>query len=77
MSEVSEIVILPSNTRTPDCPALLGCGQLAQVQEYTGLAAGAPYEAGARKPATWVVRPAGRRRRVSWTRGEERVPRQG
>jgi hypothetical protein len=47
------------------CPALLGCGQWAQVQLYTGLAAGAPYEAGERKPATWVVRPSGRRRRVS------------
>jgi hypothetical protein len=43
------------------CPALLACGQWAQVQAYTGLAAGAAYEKGKRKEATWVVGP-GRRR---------------
>jgi hypothetical protein len=47
------------------CPALLGCGQWAQVQRYTGLAAGAAYEAGVRKEATWAVGPPGRRRRAS------------
>lgn len=48
------------------CPALLGCGQWAQVQQYTGLAAGAAYEAGERKEAAWMVGPpGGRRRRAS------------
>ncbi len=45
-----------------NCPALLACGQWAQVQAYTGLAAGTAYEEGKRKDATWVVGPPGRRR---------------
>lgn len=47
------------------CPLRLGCAQLAQTQEYTGLAAGAAYEKGARMDASWVVRPRRRRRRAS------------
>jgi hypothetical protein len=47
------------------CPALLGCHQLAQVGEYTGLAAGAAYENGERQEPTWTAPKAGRARRAS------------
>lgn len=42
------------------CPARLACHNLAQLSQYTGLAAGAAYEKGQRKEATWVAPKAGR-----------------
>jgi hypothetical protein len=45
------------------CHALVGCHHLAQVGEYTGLAAGAAYENGERQDATWTAPKAGRARR--------------
>jgi hypothetical protein len=46
------------------CPALVGCGYWAEVQLYTGLAAGAAYEAGRRQQPAWTAPRAGRQRRA-------------
>lgn len=42
------------------CPAFAACAQWAEAEQYTGLAAGAAYLRGERKPARWVSRRSGR-----------------
>lgn len=37
------------------CPAAEACALWAALEQYTGLAAGAAYENGQRRPATWVA----------------------
>lgn len=47
------------------CPALMRCGVLAETQKYTGLAAGAAYEAGVRQAPNWIAPKAGARRKAA------------
>jgi hypothetical protein len=47
------------------CEALMRCGVLAEIQQYTGLAAGAAYETGVRQPPTWIAPKASRARKAA------------
>lgn len=38
------------------CPALMACDAWARAEEYTGIAAGSPYDTGERKAMSWVPR---------------------
>lgn len=56
----AEVVAAARKRFCDGCPAFTACAQWAEAEQYTGLAAGAAYLRGERKPATWVSRRSGR-----------------
>lgn len=62
--EARNVIVTIREEFCGDCPARLACHQLASDGRYTGLAAGAAYEKGVRKEATWTVATDSKRRRA-------------
>ncbi|MFE6508082.1 hypothetical protein ACFVBP_10465 [Nocardioides sp. NPDC057764] len=58
--DASNVIAAIQEEYCGNCPARLACHNLAQLSQYTGLAAGAAYEKGQRKEANWVAPKAGR-----------------
>lgn len=53
--EAAAIVDQASTIACDGCPAFMACAAWARVENYSGLAAGAAYESGERRPADWVA----------------------
>jgi hypothetical protein len=58
--ESADIVADARENFCTGCPAFQACDQWAKAEKYTGLAAGAAFLRGERKPDTWVSRRTGR-----------------
>lgn len=61
--EAAAVVAAVNEEFCGDCPARLGCAQLARTDRYSGLAAGAAYDDGVRRSPRWVKPKPGRRSR--------------
>lgn len=65
--EAAHVIDLIERRFCGDCPAREACALWAAAERYDGLAAGAAYSQGRRKPRSWTVPRAGRQRRTKKT----------